>query len=57
VLTRTRELDVLKAAKRDAQISVERLDKELLDSRQALAVRQALIDQSLRAAGDRNDIR
>jgi len=50
VLTRTRGLDVLKAAERDAQTRVERLDKELLDTRQALAVRQSTVDQSLRAA-------
>jgi predicted RNA-binding Zn-ribbon protein involved in translation (DUF1610 family) len=52
VLTRTRELDVLKANERDAQTTVERLDKELLDTRQALAVPQSVVDQSLRAADD-----
>lgn len=41
VLRRTRELDALKASEREAQIAVERLDKELLDTRQGLAAEQA----------------
>jgi predicted RNA-binding Zn-ribbon protein involved in translation (DUF1610 family) len=52
VLTRTRELDTLKASERDAQTGVERLDKELLDTRQALVARQSVVDDSLRAADD-----
>jgi len=39
VLRRTRELDKLKASEREAQSTLERLDKELLDTRQALAAR------------------
>jgi predicted RNA-binding Zn-ribbon protein involved in translation (DUF1610 family) len=50
VLTRTRELDTLKASEREAQVTVERLDKELLDTRHALAARQAIVDEQLRAA-------
>jgi hypothetical protein len=40
VLMRTRELDRLKASERTAQVNIERLDKELLDVRQALAARE-----------------
>ncbi len=40
VLRRTRELDTLKASEREAQIAVERLDKELLDVRQGLAAQR-----------------
>jgi predicted RNA-binding Zn-ribbon protein involved in translation (DUF1610 family) len=52
VLTRTRQLDALKASERDAQTTVERLDKDLLDTRQALAARQSVVDEQLRGAGD-----
>ena len=50
VLTRTRELDKLKASERDAQSTVERLDKELLDVRQTLAARERTIGESLEGA-------
>ena len=36
MLARTRELDKLKASEREAQATVEGLDKELLDARQAV---------------------
>ena len=39
VLARTRELDTLKTNEREAQATVERLDKELLDARQSLSAR------------------
>jgi len=45
VLRRTRELDTLKTSERAAQATVERLDKELLDARQALSARHAAILQ------------
>ncbi len=50
VLTRTRELDKLKASERDAQSTVERLDKELLDVRQTLAARERTISELLEGA-------
>ena len=50
VLTRTRELDKLKASEREAQATVERLDKELLDTRQAASARHARIAQLLEGA-------
>ena len=50
VLTRTRELDRLKASERAAQANVERLDKELLDARQALQARERAIGALLEAA-------
>ena len=52
VLTRTRELDTLNASEREAQASVERLDKELLDTRQALTAQQSVVDGGLKAAAD-----
>lgn len=50
VLTRTRELDKLKASEREAQTTVERLDKELLDARQAAAVRRETVTALLDGA-------
>ena len=50
VLSRTRELDKLKASERNAQATVERLDKELLDTRQALSARHAAVSDLLRGA-------
>jgi hypothetical protein len=50
VLTRTRELDRLKASERAAQANVERLDKEQLDVRQTLAARERTIGTLLEAA-------
>ena len=50
VLRRTRELDTLKNSERDAQTAVERLDKELLDTRQTLAAREETVAQLLQQA-------
>ena len=50
VLRRTRELDTLKASERDRQATVERLDQELLDTRQALSVRHTTVSQLLEGA-------
>ncbi len=50
VLTRTRELDRLKGSERAAQANIERLDKELLDVRQALAARERTIGTLLEDA-------
>ena len=52
VLRRTRELDTLKASEREAQVEVERLDKALLDTQQALAARRATESDLLRDAQD-----
>jgi predicted RNA-binding Zn-ribbon protein involved in translation (DUF1610 family) len=52
VLTRTRELDKLKASERAAQTAVEGLDKALLDLRQTLAARERAIAELLQAAED-----
>jgi hypothetical protein len=50
VLARTRELDRLKASEREAQAAVERLDKELLDTRQAISARHATVSALLEGA-------
>jgi hypothetical protein len=50
VLARTRELDKLKASEREAQATVERLDKELLDTRQAVSARHAAMSDLLEGA-------
>ena len=50
VLARTRELDKLKTSEREAQATVERLDKELLDTRQALSARQSAMSDLLENA-------
>ena len=50
VLKRTRELDTLKSSERDAQATAERLDKELLDTRQALAARRTTESELLEQA-------
>jgi len=52
VLGRTRELDTLKAREREAQIAVERLEKDVLDTRQTLAARQRTETELLEAATD-----
>jgi hypothetical protein len=52
VLRRTRELDKLKAGERDAQLAVEGVDKELLDVRQTLAMRQLTEAELLREADE-----
>ena len=50
VLSRTRELDRLKTSERETQATVEGLDKELLDARQALSARHAAISRLLEGA-------
>ena len=50
VLARTRELDKLKASEREAQATVERLDKELLDTRQAVSARHTAMSDLLEGA-------
>jgi predicted RNA-binding Zn-ribbon protein involved in translation (DUF1610 family) len=52
VLRRTRELDALKAGERQAEVNVERLDKELLDTRQTLMSRQSTERELLEGARD-----
>jgi len=52
VLARTRELDKLKASEREAQAAVERLDRELLDARQAAAARSQNVTVLLESAED-----
>jgi predicted RNA-binding Zn-ribbon protein involved in translation (DUF1610 family) len=51
VLQRTRNLDQLKTSEREAQIAVERIEKDLLDTRQALAARERTERQLLERAG------
>ena len=55
VVRRTRELDTLKASERQAQVDVERLDKELLDTRQALSARRATESDLLESAQEDYD--
>ena len=50
MLARTRALDTLKASEREAQATVERLDKELLDTRQTMSARQATVSELLEGA-------
>ena len=50
VLGRTRELDKLKTSERAAQATLEGLDKELLDTRQALSSRHAAMSALLQDA-------
>jgi hypothetical protein len=50
VLRRTRELDTLKTREREAQTEVERLDKALLDTEQAITARQTQEGELLRDA-------
>ena len=52
VISRTRELDALKASEREAQVLVERLDKELLDIRQTLTNRRLGEQQLIEGAED-----
>jgi predicted RNA-binding Zn-ribbon protein involved in translation (DUF1610 family) len=51
VLQRTRNLDQLKSSEREAQIALERIEKDLLDTRQALSARERTERQLLDAAG------
>ncbi len=51
LLQRTRELDSLKARERDAQIAVERVEKELLDTRQTLRAHERTERDLLESAG------
>ena len=55
VLRRTRELDTLKASEREAQVAVEQLDKQLLDTRQTLAARRMTEQELLENAADDYD--
>jgi predicted RNA-binding Zn-ribbon protein involved in translation (DUF1610 family) len=51
VLQRTRNLDQLKTSEREAQIAVERIEKDLLDTRQALSALERTERQLLESAG------
>jgi predicted RNA-binding Zn-ribbon protein involved in translation (DUF1610 family) len=51
VLQRTRSLDQLKSSEREAQIAVERIEKDLLDTTQALSARKRTERQLLDNAG------
>jgi len=50
VLQRTHDLDALKTSERDAQVALERLDKDMLDTRQTLAARERNAQQILEGA-------
>lgn len=50
VIERTRHLDGLKASEREAQIALERIDKDLLDTRQALAARERTAEEWMAGA-------
>lgn len=52
VLRRTRELDAIKASERDAQIAVESVEKELLDTRQTIAGHERTEADLMRGATD-----
>jgi hypothetical protein len=52
VLQRTRDLDRLKASEREAQIAVERIEKDLLDTRQTLAAHERRERELLEGAQD-----
>ena len=51
VLQRTRHLDQLKSSERDAQVAVERIEQDLLDTRQALSKHERTERQLLDNAG------
>ena len=50
VIERTRHLDGLKASEREAQIALERIDKDLLDTRQTLAARERTAEEWMAGA-------
>jgi predicted RNA-binding Zn-ribbon protein involved in translation (DUF1610 family) len=50
VLQRTHDLDTLKTSEREAQVALERLDQDLLDTRQTLAARERNEQQLLERA-------
>lgn len=50
VIERTRHLDGLKASEREAQIALERIDKDLLDTRQTLAARERIAEEWMAGA-------
>lgn len=52
VLKRTRELDGLKASEREAQVALERIDKDLLDTGQMLAASERTERQLVEGARD-----
>jgi predicted RNA-binding Zn-ribbon protein involved in translation (DUF1610 family) len=52
VLARTRALDKLKSSEREAQATVERLDKELLDTQQTAETRRQTVMELLDGADD-----
>jgi predicted RNA-binding Zn-ribbon protein involved in translation (DUF1610 family) len=51
VIQRTRSLDALKSSEREAQIALERIEKDLLDTRQAVSARERTERQLLQNAG------
>lgn len=52
VLQRTRQLDGLKASEREAQIALERVEKDLLDTKQTLAARERTERELVEGAKD-----
>lgn len=51
VIQRTRQLDGLQAGAREAQIALERIEKDLLDTRQTLAANEKTASDLIRGAG------
>ena len=50
MLQRTRDLDARKASEREAQMALEGIEKDLLDTRQTLAARERTERQLLESA-------